>query len=143
MKIMASAMSGSAGTKLPGDVDGWRGRFGRLRRLAGVMCFGYDAFISHAHEGGRDYAFALWTALEDVGLTVCLDQRDFEVGDPLGPKMKGTVKASRALVLLDTIQARNSEYVAEEIRTAIRKRRRIVTIHSVGAASQGWRHLSA
>jgi TIR domain len=135
---MPAQMSGAPAAGIGGGIRGW---LAQLRRLVGVICFGYDAFISHSRADGRAYALALWAALEDGGLTACLDQRDFDAGDALSRKLKGTVSASRALILLDTAKARGSTFVADEISTAIEKGRRIVPIRGVGAGSQSWLHL--
>lgn len=109
-----------------------------LRRFTAVLLFGYDGFISHARADGRPYAIALWTALEQLGLTICFDREDFHAGDPLNSTLRRTVRGSKCLILLDTPRARTSRWVQDEVVGAIAAGRPIVPIQHTDAASVAW-----
>lgn len=64
--------------------------------------FGYDFFISYAHDDGIDYPKALARALEaePYRYTTHLDTRDYHLGDDLGRLTRLRVRHSRRLVVV-------------------------------------------
>src|SRR5215218_8294614 len=63
------------------------------RRLP-IVALGYDCFISHSHNDARTYALELRQKLEAAGVTTCLDDFEFQVGDALEPAMLNRVRSS-------------------------------------------------
>jgi hypothetical protein len=72
--------------------------------------FKYDVFISYSH---KDEAWAdkvLRQRLEDAGLKVCVDYRDFEAGKMALLNMQDAAKESKHVVLVITRNWLNSEW---------------------------------
>jgi len=69
----------------------------------------YDAFISYSHRDEKWVQGTLLPWLEDAGLHVCIDFRDFEPGAPVLTEMERAVKQSRKTLLVLT-----PDYLASE-----------------------------
>ncbi|MBK9600415.1 MAG: toll/interleukin-1 receptor domain-containing protein [Anaerolineales bacterium] len=72
--------------------------------------FKYDVFISYSH---KDEAWAdktLRQRLDDAGLKVCIDYRDFEAGKMALLNMQDAAKESKHVVLVITRNWLNSEW---------------------------------
>jgi hypothetical protein len=66
--------------------------------------FEYDAFLSYRHqEPGQSWVRkTLWPALEQRGVRVCIDERDFRLGVALLKEMERAVLTSRYTVAILT-----------------------------------------
>jgi hypothetical protein len=100
-------------------LDQLRDYLRRWRRLGVVQLRGHDAFISYNQKDALPYARALWTALENEGLTVFRDERDLEAGAPLSESLENKVIGSQDFILLDTPGAAVSKYVIAELEAAL------------------------
>jgi hypothetical protein len=91
----------------------------------------YDVFISYSHADAAWVWDWLRPRLEEAGLRVCLDRRDFDVGAPSLENMERAVDHSRHTLLVLTPAWVDSEWTAfEELLTqtadpAARRRRLI------------------
>ena len=65
-------------------------------------CRLYDVFISYSHKDSAWVRATLLPHLEDAGLRVCIDFRDFEVGAPSLVNMENAVDRSRKTLLVLT-----------------------------------------
>lgn len=89
--------------------------------------FGYDVFISYGRSDADAYAELLETKLEAVGFATFRDKREINAGDKLDSSLKNAIRRSRQFVLLDTPSARQSRWVADEVRTFLRSKRQRLT----------------
>src|SRR3990172_9696430 len=70
----------------------------------------YDVFISYSHKD-EDWADkVLHPSLENAGLKVCIDYRDFPAGKPAIINMQEAAKTSKQTVLVLTQNWLNSEW---------------------------------
>ncbi|MCC7162939.1 MAG: TIR domain-containing protein [Anaerolineae bacterium] len=74
----------------------------------------YDVFISYSHHD-RDWVWDwLLPRLETAGISVCIDERDFEIGVPSLVNMEHAVERSGKTLLVITPAWINSEWTAFE-----------------------------
>ncbi len=64
--------------------------------------FNYDAFISYSHQDKPWVDTVLLPRLEEAGLRVCIDTRDFDIGVPALVNMENAVRQSRKTLLVLT-----------------------------------------
>jgi hypothetical protein len=98
--------------------------------------FGYDFFISYAHDDGTEYPKALARALEaePYRYTTHLDTRDYHVGDDLGRLTRLRVRHSRKLVVVARQAAlRESTWVRREVDAYVASGRDPIIIDFDGA----------
>ena len=74
----------------------------------------YDAFISYSHADKQWVHEWLLRCLEDAGLHVCIDFRDFDVGVPSLVNMERAVDNSRHTLLVLTAAWVESEWTEFE-----------------------------
>ncbi len=72
--------------------------------------FKYDVFISYSHKDEKWADKVLRQRLDDAGLKVCIDYRDFEVGKMAILNMQDAAKESKHVVLVITRNWLNSEW---------------------------------
>jgi hypothetical protein len=96
----------------------------RLLRTPATAIFGYDYFVSYARRDASRYAERLYEELESRGYVTCFDRTDLHAGEPLPDALARACARSRCTVLVDTIGARQSQYVADEIGRVERKGRK-------------------
>jgi len=72
--------------------------------------FKYDVFISYSHKDEEWVVNTLLPALENAGLSVCIDYRDFDAGKPSIVNMEDAVDESRHTVLVLTPNWTGSEW---------------------------------
>src|SRR5688572_12133371 len=77
--------------------------------MAGID-FRYDVFISYSHKDEQWVVDTLLPSLEDTGLKVCIDFRDFDAGKPSIVNMEDAVDESQHTVLVLTPNWTNSEW---------------------------------
>jgi TIR domain-containing protein len=70
----------------------------------------YDVFISYSHKDEEWVVSTLLPRLENAGLKVCIDYRDFDVGTPSIVNMENAVETSRHTVTVLTPNWINSEW---------------------------------
>jgi hypothetical protein len=71
--------------------------------------FTYDVFISYSHKNKEWVRGELLSRLEEAGLRVCIDYRDFRLGAPSITEMERAASTSRKTLLVLT-----PEYVASD-----------------------------
>ena len=71
--------------------------------------FKYDVFISYSHKDEKWADKVLRQRLDDAGLKVCIDYRDFEAGKMAILNMQDAAKESKHVVLVITRNWLNSE----------------------------------
>ncbi|HEY6284426.1 MAG TPA: TIR domain-containing protein [Ktedonobacteraceae bacterium] len=76
--------------------------------------FHYDAFISYSHMDSDWVNNVLLARLEQAGLRVCIDDRDFEIGVPSLDNMENAVDRSRKTLLILTPNWVTSEWTKFE-----------------------------
>ncbi|UCH95967.1 MAG: toll/interleukin-1 receptor domain-containing protein [Candidatus Aminicenantes bacterium] len=59
----------------------------------------YDAFISYSHKD-KEFAQKLLTKLEEKGLRIAIDFRDFKVGTPILVELERLVRSSKYIILI-------------------------------------------
>ena len=72
--------------------------------------FKYDVFISYSHKDEERMVNTLLPALENAGLTGCIDYWDFDAGKPSIVNMEDAVDESRHTVLVLTPNWTESEW---------------------------------
>ncbi|MBL0346820.1 toll/interleukin-1 receptor domain-containing protein [Candidatus Villigracilis affinis] len=72
--------------------------------------FKYDVFISYSHKDEKWADKVLRQRLDDAGLKVCIDYRDFEAGKMALLNMQDAAKQSKHIVLVLTRNWLNSEW---------------------------------
>ncbi|MGD0205803.1 MAG: toll/interleukin-1 receptor domain-containing protein, partial [Dehalococcoidia bacterium] len=70
----------------------------------------YDVFITYSHKDGEWVQNWLLHRLEDAGLSVCIDFRDFDIGVPKLVNMEQAVDRSRKTLLVLTPSWVKSEW---------------------------------
>ena len=100
-----------------------------------IVALGYDCFISHSHHDARTYALELRQRLEANGVTTCLDDFEFHVGDALEHAMLNRVKSSSYVIYLDSPAARKSPWICLELNAALDAGRAIARIRFPAAAA--------
>ena len=75
---------------------------------------GYDAFISYSHRDKEWVRGWLLLRLEQAGLRVCIDFRDFEPGVPIVKEVERAVLRSRKMLLVLTPSYLDSEWAELE-----------------------------
>jgi hypothetical protein len=93
----------------------------RLLRTPATAIFGYDYFVSYARKDASRYAERLYEELEARGYVTCFDRTDLHAGEPLPDALARACARSRCTILVDTVGARQSQYVADEIARVERK----------------------
>jgi hypothetical protein len=96
----------------------------RLLRTPATWLFGYDFFVSYARKDASRYAERLFQELESRGYVTCFDRSDLHAGEQLPDALARACARSRCTVLVDTLGARESRYVADEIGRVERKGRK-------------------
>jgi hypothetical protein len=86
----------------------------RLLRAAATRLFGFDYFVSYARHDAPAYAERLARALEAHGYYTCFDRTDLLPDDDLDESLRRAARRSRYTVLVDTVGARMSKYVADD-----------------------------
>ena len=76
--------------------------------------FKYDVFISYSHKDEEWVVDTLLSALENAGLKVCIDFRDFVPGKPSRHNMRDACKESKYTVLVMTPAWMASEWTSFE-----------------------------
>ena len=76
--------------------------------------FKYDVFISYSHKDEDWVVNTLLPSLEDAGLKVCIDFRDFVPGKPSRHNMRDACKESAYTVLVMTPAWMASEWTSFE-----------------------------
>jgi hypothetical protein len=76
--------------------------------------FRYDAFISYSHKDSDWVKSKLQPRLEQAGLRICIDYRDFEIGAPSLDNMENAVDLSRKTLLILTPNWIESEWTGFE-----------------------------
>lgn len=74
----------------------------------------YDVFISYSHRDGEWVRNFLLPRLEGIGLRVCIDYRDFEIGAPTLINMENAVERSRKTLIVLTPAWVESEWTTFE-----------------------------
>jgi hypothetical protein len=100
---------------------------------AGRFLFGYDIFISYARVDATPYSARLARLLAREGFTVYLDQLGSTPGLKLPPAVLGSLRNSRALVLLGTPGAAASVAVGEELRLFVARQGIVIPIDIDGS----------
>ena len=62
----------------------------------------YDVFISYSHQDGQWVRNWLLPRLEQSGLKVCIDYRDFRIGIPSLINMERAIEQSKMILLILT-----------------------------------------
>ncbi len=86
----------------------------------------HDAFISYASED-RAVARAIRAALATTGINCWMAPDDITPGQPYAAALTDAIKASRALILVFSAHANESEHVAREVEGAVRAKIPIVS----------------
>ncbi len=84
------------------------------QKLPADPAFTYDVFISYSHTDEQWVDKTLLKTLEDAGLHVCIDFRDFMAGRPALINMQNAVRQSRHTILVVTKAWIDSEWTLFE-----------------------------
>jgi len=87
------------------------------------LLFGYDFFVSYAHNDGRNYPRELTNQLEQKGFKVFLDSREYVPGDDLQIATRRRIRMSRKLVVIARPFALQSQWVLKEVETSLQSGR--------------------
>jgi WD40 repeat protein len=90
--------------------------------------FGFDFFISYAHQDGLEYPEGLAERLRDLGYKVCLDRHDYRAGDDLRVLTRRYVRKSNTLVVVVGVHALVSKWVIREVEECLDAGRSVVAI---------------
>lgn len=82
--------------------------------LSDANAFAYDVFISYSHKDAAWVRGELLRTLEQAGLKVCIDFRDFRIGAPSVTEMERGVVSSRHTLLVLTPAYLNSQWAEFE-----------------------------
>src|SRR5258708_3372081 len=93
----------------PGDVATGVEEMGQL------AAYNYDVFISYSHQDQDWVRNDLLSKLEEKGLQVCIDYRDFEAGAPSVVEMRRAVTTSRKTLLVLTHDYLKSAWTEFEV----------------------------
>ena len=100
----------------------------RLRELSASLrdwVWGYDYFISYAHDDGIEYPNALKEYLERDGYRVCIDRDDFYTGAALVSSTRRRIRMSKYLIVVGLPAAiYDSEWVYREVKEYLSKPKR-------------------
>ncbi|MCB1758453.1 MAG: toll/interleukin-1 receptor domain-containing protein [Gammaproteobacteria bacterium] len=103
-----------------GNGSGSTGRFSLPRPGALLdLFFGYDFFISYAHDDGGGYPEALREQLIALGFKVFLDRHEYTAGEALHAATRRRIAMSRKLIVVVRPAALNSEWVAREVEVSL------------------------
>ena len=83
--------------------------------------FKYDVFISYNHADEKWVVDTLLPALENAGLKVCIDFRDFEAGKPAAYNMQNATKESRHVLIAASQNWLSGEWTHFEVFVALHK----------------------
>ena len=72
--------------------------------------FGYDFFISYAHEDGKEYPEDLYSSLKKLGYSVYLDNQENKVGEKLTSIIKVRISNSKHLIVIGSPYAISSSF---------------------------------
>jgi WD40 repeat protein len=92
-------------------------------RRAIDFVFGYDFFISYAHDDGTVYPEKLLTRLTALGYRVFLDRVGYVAGDDLHSGTRRRVTTSRYMIVIARPEAMASDWVREEIGVCLSAKR--------------------
>lgn len=95
--------------------------------------FGYDFFVSYAHDDGTGYPRRLKQRLEQVGFKVFLDQTGYVPGVDLRRETSRQVRMSRKIVIVGRPAALASVWVKREADVAVAHRKTPVIIDINGS----------
>ena len=90
--------------------------------------FGFDWFISYAHEDGRIYAHQLESQLRKNGYTCFIDHRELPVGEALDKNIRRAIHKASALIVIGSPAALHSAWVLKEVTTFSERNRPICPI---------------
>jgi WD40 repeat protein len=107
-------------------------RLTKLQKLYDAI-FGYDFFISYAHEDGKPYALELSKQLAESRFICFLDSSDFAKGENWKEAGLRALHKTSRLVLIGTPAALVSPHVLLEIRIFAKLNRHIIAIDMGGA----------
>ncbi len=107
-----------------------------LERVADWL-FGYDYFISYAHDDGTDYPKKLYRGLKEEGYSVFLDTSVYVAGDDLGAQTDRRIRMSRSLVVVAGPEALRSPWVKAELDRFVQTDRAPIIINLNGALDVG------
>ncbi|MDJ0807200.1 MAG: toll/interleukin-1 receptor domain-containing protein [Gammaproteobacteria bacterium] len=94
--------------------------FGWLRRF-GDFVFGYDFFLSYAHDDGNRYPRRLADQLQRAGFHVFLDEDVYVAGDDLQAATKRRIRMSQKLVLIARPKTFDSQWCMREVETILQR----------------------
>ncbi|MEM6368475.1 MAG: toll/interleukin-1 receptor domain-containing protein [Myxococcota bacterium] len=114
------------------------GFFHRLR----ARFFGFDVFISYSQSDGLGYAMALESNLKAKDFAVFRDARELTVGNRVGDTIEWALRKSRMLVVVDSPEARRSEWVGLEVESFRKRSDRPITVVKFQQTPPPWRGLS-
>lgn len=86
-----------------------------IRRTIVDWLFGYDFFLSYAHDDGRSYPEALARGLAAMGFEVFIDTKEYVAGTKLDDATRRRVRMSQYLVVIAGEAALRSTWVAREV----------------------------
>lgn len=89
-----------------------------LQRLADYF-FGYDFFLSYAHQDGKNYPANLRERLERAGFRVFIDQTEYVPGLDLRRETNRQIRKSQSIVLIARPASLRSEWVRKEVDVAL------------------------
>lgn len=97
--------------------------------------FGYDFFVSYAHDDSPEYAKKIRDELTELGYSVFLDSDVYVAGTVLTDATRRRVRMSRHLILVAGRHALHSSWVSEEVRIHLHKGNAPLVIDPIGAVS--------
>lgn len=109
-----------------------------IEKLADWL-FGYDYFISYAHDDGTDYPRKLYKQLKEARFSVFLDTSVYVAGDDLGTQTDRRIRMSRSLVVVAGPKALASRWVKAELDSFERTGRAPIIINLNGALDAGYK----
>ena len=87
------------------------------------LLFGYDFFVSYAHDDGYNYPRELTNQLEQKGFKVFLDSREYIPGDDLQIATRRRIRMSKKLVVIARPIALQSQWVLKEVKISLQSGR--------------------
>ncbi|MEQ8923599.1 MAG: TIR domain-containing protein [Roseovarius confluentis] len=109
----------------------------RFLEILADWLFGYDYFISYAHDDGTDYPRKLFNELKEARYSVFLDTSVYVAGDDLGTQTERRIRMSRSLVVVTGPKALASRWVKAELDSFERTGRAPIIINLNGALDAG------
>jgi WD40 repeat protein len=104
-------------------------------RRAVDWLFGFDFFISYAHDDGKIYPQRLKQRLEQAGFRAFLDQTEYVPGTNLSRETGRQVRKSRSIIVIGRERALSSKWVKREVEIALRHGKDPVIIDINGAVA--------